>query len=198
MIFLRFPVFVTLLLVMFALPAVAEIKPVFRNFIWGVGKDDVRAFESARLYKEEVNSLYFVEKPDTFNRTIRYDFRDGKMWRAYYGVTELHYPDPMNIFQEGAKMQVALEKIYGEPSAEEILWIRERYRPYPQRLGVALRSGDVRVRTTWMLPESKVVMEFYHDVLGYQLHYTVEEITKAAAAPTRNILDLPLDERGQP
>ncbi len=198
MIFLRLSVLAILMFLVFAAPASAQEKPVFRNFIWGVSKEDVRSFESARWYKDEGDSSFFVTKPDKFRRTIRYDFRDGKLWRGYYGWNELHYADPMKIFEEGAKLQVGLEKIYGEPTKEEFEWVRTRYRNAAWRLGTALRSGDVRVRTVWELPGSRVVMEFYHDGVLYQLHYTVEDTAKQETRGNNNILNMPLGNNPQP
>lgn len=198
MIFLRLPVLLSLVLMIAAAPALAQAKPVFRDFIWGVGKEDVRAFESARWYKDEGDSSFFVEKPDKFRRTIRYDFQDGKLWRTYYGWNELHYADPMLIFEEAAKLQVSLEEIYGEPDKEEIEWLDNRYRNQGRLLGSALRNGDIRVRTIWTLPDALVVMAFYHDGEHYQLHYTVEQPGKAEATGGTNILNLPLGDAAQP
>lgn len=197
MIFLRLPIFVISMLLLFTAPALAQDEPVFRNFIWGVGKEDVRAFETARWYKEEGSSTFYVEKPDRFRRTIRYDFRNGKLWRAYYGYNDLHFSNTQKVFDEGVKEQLRLTKIYGKPAKEEILWIRTRYRK-PQRLEAALRGGDIRIRTTWELPDTKVVMELYHDGSFFQLHYTAEETTASDTDRSRNILDLPLGDERQP
>lgn len=198
MIFLRLPVFLTLMMFFIAAPALAQGKPVFRDFIWGVGKEDVRTFETAKWYKDEENSSFYVEKPDRFRRTIRYDFREGKLWRAYYGWNGLHYADPMKIFEEAAKLQVWLEELYGEPDKEEIEWLNNRYRKQERLLGSALRSGDIRVRTTWTLPDANVVMEFYRDEPNYALHYTVEQPGKSEANGGSNILNLPLGNNPQP
>lgn len=197
MIFLRLPVLATLMLLVFSAPALAQDKPVFRNFIWGIGKDDVRAFETAKWYKDEGNSSFYVIKPDQFRRTIRYDFRNGKLWRAYYGYNDLHFSNTQKVYDEGVKEQLRLIEMYGEPAKEEIVWIRTRYRK-PQRLDAAFRSGDIRIRTTWELPDTKVVMELYHDGMFFQLHYTVEETTAPDVDSNRNILNLPLGNNPQP
>lgn len=198
MIFLRLPVFIVLALLVFAAPAWAQGKPVFRNFIWGVSKEDVRAFESARWYKDEGDSSYYVEKPDRFRRTIRYDFRGNKLWRSYYGWNELHYANPLKIFDEGAKLQATLTGIYGTPTKEEIIRINPRLSNARDDIGRDLRRGDIRVQTLWELPGTKVVMEFYHDGITYQMHYTAEETTKAKTDGGTNILNLPLGNNAQP
>jgi hypothetical protein len=195
--FLRF-VFLTLTVLLCAAPAMAQAVPAFRYFIWDVGREDVRAFETAKWYKDDGESSFYVEQPDEFRRTIRYDFRNDKLWRAQFSYNELQYPTPFMVLDRAAAEQVELEKIYGLPTREEFIWNSPRYRPYPELLGSAFRMGDVRIRTTWELPDSKVVMESYNDGYEYQLYYTAEKLSAPEMDTSRNILNLPLGEESQP
>jgi hypothetical protein len=178
--------------------AVAQTAPPFRNFIWDVSREDVRAYETAKWYRDDAESAFYVEQPDEFRRVIRYDFRGGKLWRAKFAYDDLQYPTPFMVFERAAAEQVELGKIYGTPTREEFLWNNVRYRPYPELLGSAFRSGDVRIRTTWEFPGSKVVMETFNDGAEYQLYYVAEKLSAPEMDSSRNILNLPLGLEDQP
>jgi hypothetical protein len=88
MIFLRPFIFVpglALTLLVCALPASANEMSPLRHFLWGTTPEEVRKFETATFYNKDETSEFYVEPLDGYNRTIRYDFRDGKLWRGYYG-----------------------------------------------------------------------------------------------------------------
>lgn len=191
MIFLRL-IPLTLVLISFAFPAAAgELSPL-RHFVWGATPEDVRKFETATFYKKDATSEYYVEQLDDFNRTIRYDFKDGELWRGYYGYNELDHPDSMMIMQRAADFQIVLEQIYGKPTTDELVWKNTRYRGNSNWLGAAMRSGDVKVRVTWMLPGTKVVMEAYDNGAAYELNYTAEKVEPPRDMDhSRNILNLP-------
>lgn len=195
MIFLRpllFAFGLALTVLVCAFPASAkEISPL-RHFLWGATPDEVRKFETATFYNKDETSEYYVEPLDGYNRTIRYDFRDGKLWRGYYGYNDLHHPDPLEIMRRAADFELALEQIYGKPTTDELVWKRNEYRDNSRWLAAAMRAGDVRVRVTWMLPGTRVVMESYHDGDFYELYYTAEKYEPSdEMGRSRNILNLP-------
>jgi len=198
MIFLRLALLTVITLVC-AFPAQArEISPL-RNFMWGATPEDVRKFETATFYKKEGDSEFYVEAFKDSYRTIRYDFRDGKLWRGRYSYDALYHPDPMNVMRQVADFQLALEQIYGKPTADELVWKRNRYRNDSKWLTAAIRSGDVTVRTTWMLPQTKVVMEAYNNVRVYELGYTAEKYEPPRDMDqSRAILNLPNTEETKP
>jgi hypothetical protein len=155
------------------------------------------------FFKSEGESDFYVEPFEDFYktefyRTIRYDFRDGKLWRGQYSYDALHEPDPMTIFQRAADFKIALEKIYGKPTKDVLIWKNLRYRNYPHLLGSALRSGHLEIQTTWELPGKKVVMRCYNDGAVYQLTYIAEQVKAPKKDESRNILDLPLAKETSP
>jgi hypothetical protein len=157
-----------------AMPEMAD--GIFRNFVWGVSKQDVRKFENARFYKEEDNSLYFLEQPSKrdFRRIIRYDFRDGKLWRASYEFQELDTPNADTIMEIQEDVKRALAAQYGEPDEENFIWRDPYYRRYPQFWGRALLGQQLRLETLWEKGETKVVLKCRFEGPHYYLGYTAE------------------------
>ena len=200
--FLRFAVIIAAILI-YAAPAMAKETSPLRHFVWGATKEDIRKFETGTYFKSEGESDFYVEPfknfyKTEFFRTIRYDFKDGKLWRGQYSYDALHEPDPMTIFQRAADFKIVLEKIYGEPTTDVLIWKNMRYRKYPTLLGSALRSGHVEIKTTWELPGTLVVMRTYNDGTVYQLTYTAEKVDAAQKDETTNILDLPVTGKTTP
>lgn len=195
MIFLRFIILIAAITTVFAAPAMAKERSPLRHFIWGATPEDIRKYETGTYFKSEGGSDFYVEpfkdfyKPEFF-RTIRYDFKDGKLWRGQYSYDQLHEANPMDIFQRAADFKIALEGIYGKPTTDVLVWKNQRYRNHPARLGSALRSRHVEIETTWKLPGTLVVMRTYNDGAVYQLTYTAEKI-EAAPKDDGDILALP-------
>jgi hypothetical protein len=154
----------------------------FRGFIWGVTPSDVRTFETAAFYKEEGGSLYFLERlsRNDFRRLIRYDFRDGGLWRASYEYQEYTHPNSHAALERYEDMVRELSKTYGEPAEDEFLWRDRLYRNHPNLWGRALLSGDLRRRTVWQTEETRVTAQIHMTNPYFFLGYTAE-MAKAGA-----------------
>ncbi len=202
MILLRFVAALTAIMLL-AAPASAQERSPLRKFVWGATPEDIRKFETGTFFKSEGGSDYYVEPFEDFYktefyRTIRYDFKDGTLWRGKYSYDAFHEPDPMMIFQRADEFKIALEKIYGKPTKDVLIWKNLKYRNYPKLLGAAFRNGDVEIQTTWELPGTLVVMRSYNDGTVYQLTYTAEKIEKEKKDESRNILNLPVEGKITP
>lgn len=148
----------------------------FRGFIWGAGKEDVRRFERAAFYKEEGESLFFVEKADgDLRRVIQYDFEDGKLARAQSHYPEYHETSPDPVLDKIAEETAALKDIYGAPDREELIWNDETYEYYPQFWGRALRRGDLRIVSAWETINTVIRLESFHDGDYYQIRTIAED-----------------------
>lgn len=188
---MRFCFFI-LIALLIALPARAQDSGDFRGFVWGVTPGDVQKYETAKFYKEQDGSLYFLERPSKkdFRRMIRYDFKDGKLWRGDYEYQEYSEPDsnaPLNRYEDMVRL---LEKEYGKPGADDFLWKDKTYYGYPKFWGRALRSGDLVRRTTWLFGETRIVAELYFSKPYYALRYGAERAGKGGDAT--DILGNPL------
>lgn len=190
MIFLRFLIFTALLLLSFSARAA---DGNFRHMIWGATPNDVKAFETARFYKEEAGSLYFVDQVTKEDlRQIRYDFIGNKLWRGMYSFQQLTDPDPNNILNKYEDFKLDLEKQYGKADDEVFTWKDKTYRNYPQYWGRALLSKNLKVRSEWEQPGTKVVLNVYYEEPYYNLSYTAEQAGIADKAVKDNLLNIPI------
>lgn len=197
----------TTLLGLLALPAAAQDAPgiippspnsnnvagghtMFRNFIFGVGKADVRKYETASFYKEEGDSLFFLYQPDYFRRLIRYDFKDDKLIRITHEVEDLVMPNPYRIVEMSQDTQMGLTKLYGEPAKQEFFWKDRQYEKVPQAWGRALYTQDLQIQITWDLPDATLVQQTYYTGDQYQIRYTFEQKGIARPEKPNNAIDL--------
>lgn len=189
-------VFLAIALIFTAVPLAraAEAEPaqtqqiVYRNFIWGVTKEDVRQFETAVFYKEEGDSLYFLLKPDRFRRMIRYDFKDNKLVGIRFEVVEYREAISGNVVNMFYDLEKELTALYGEGKSEAV-WRSKRYEKYPEYWGRALYRGDLRLKTTWSPPGALIEEQTYYDGIAYQLFYTI--VKTEDDGPNTNAIALP-------
>lgn len=170
----------------FAQQSSQQPQEIFRHFVWGATKSDVISYEKAQFYKSEENSTYYIEtlpKQD-FRRLIRYDFKEGKLWRGFYEIQDLTYPDPAKVLNLYEDMKRELIGLYGKPSQDLYTWKNKKYFDYPEFWGRALRSGDLKPSTHWDLADSTVVLELSRQDPYYSLQYTAQK--KGEDAPVEN------------
>lgn len=190
------------ILALLVMPLPAKAEGVFRDFVWGVSKEDVRRFETAVFYKEEGETLVFLLKPIRtemlqIRPLITYEFKDGGLIAARFEYSELHQPNPQSIVDLYTKHQAELTAQWGESLGEEIVWKDEYYKQFPQFWSRAVRSGDLTFRTRWETPDTNAELRLFHDGLYYRLFYTLAKKT-AAKDPTREIFELPVNPPKEP
>ena len=176
------------LLLFLCAPARAD-DGVFRHFVWGVSEADVMKFETATFYKKEGDSLFFLEQPDRFRRLITYDFKGGKLWRARFEYVELHDPDPQKIIDLYDGEERALEKKFGRPVSEDLLWTDRTYRNYPQFWGRALLSGNLKFRTRWQTQGTDIELQTYNGEDFYQIFYVMQKSQGKDLTQSNDILN---------
>lgn len=160
----------------------------YRTFIFGIGKEQIRAYEKAAFYEEDENSLSYLYKPDYFRRLITYTFSNNKLVGARHEIVELHLPNSSRIVDMFYDEQKRLTEWYGEPVKTELFWKNKRYEKYPAYWGRALYSRDLQMKTTWTPPGAVVTLYGYHDRYKYQIYYTFEP--PSAAPENRNAIEL--------
>ena len=196
------PLFLFVLMLLCAAPEVraqdaaapAPEKPVltgkvmYRNFILGVSKEDVRKYETAAFYKDEGTSLYFLYEQDFFRRQIRYDFDNNKLVGIRHDVFELSLPNSLRIIEMIQDEEKHLTELYGPPAKSEFFWKSKKYEKFPEYWGRALYQQDLQIQITWALADAEIVLQAYHDGRFYQLHYTIQPLAKPAG--NANVIDL--------
>jgi hypothetical protein len=168
----------------------ASGRTMFRNFIFGVTKQDVRKYESAPFYKEEGDSLFFLYQPDYFRRMVRYDFVDNKLIRMTHDVEELVLPNPYRILEMSQDTQAGLTKLYGDPARQEFFWKDKQYEKVPEAWGRALYSRDLQIQISWDLPDATLVQQTYYDGNQYQIRYVFEQKGAVKEDAPHNAIDL--------
>ncbi len=161
-----------------AAPARAD-DGIFRNFVWGVSKEDVRDYETAVFYKEEGNSLFFLLKPDDYRRQIRYDFTNGGLSAARFEYVEYTPPTADIVFKAFYDEEAALKAKFGDPVKEDFTFKDKTYKNYPQFWGRSLLGQDLQIRIEWAAQGTRIVLYCHHDGFAYQLYYTMEPDTES-------------------
>ena len=169
----------------------AEAATDIRGFVWGVTKEEVRRFEKATFYKEEGDSLFFLEQPDYFRRMVRYDFREGKLFRMRYEYLEFFMPEANDVIGRYIDLKHSLEEKYKTPAKDEMVWKDKTYLRFPQYWPRAFMRRDLAFRSVWEFPDTRIVMETYHEDAPYKLYYEAEQVSARSKDVERNILDLP-------
>lgn len=164
----------------------------FRSFVWGVTEDDVMSYETARFYRKEKESLYFVEQfsANDWRHVVRYDFTNGRLSSASFHVQDLTYPNSGKVMEDYEDMRRTLAKQYGKPVREDLLWVgSKRYEAYPQFWGRALLGRDLKIETEYRTATTQVILRCHYLGDFYFLGYTVLPIVERD--PNEDILKLP-------
>src|SRR5690606_24465127 len=127
-------VFFMVLVCCAVLPGAAQAQPqgIVRGFIWGVGMEDVRRYEKGVFFEREGDSLYFLERSEGQDLSIRYDFVQNRLWRVQIDYIDLHYPTPQAVLNVVMDRQAALSRRFGKPDGEELIWHDTLYRNHPE------------------------------------------------------------------
>ncbi len=200
--------FLSLALLVAALPAAAaenalapkkipQVSPmsdtdIYRGFVWGVSKQDVRKFEKGvTFYEETDDTLSFLSlPPDGFRRKITYHFINDKLAQVQFEYVELNLPDSQRILNMFGDEEHLLTKKYGKPLKEEAFWKDRLYEKHPDYWGRALYSEDLKLRVEWLVKDTNVVLVGYYDGNYYQILYTVAQV-QPETNQQKNILNLP-------
>lgn len=172
--FRMLPVLMFITILAIAGTANAQIGTIFRGFIWGVGMDDVRAYEKGIFFEQVENSLVFLENKKGRRSLIRYDFNGDKLWRAKFEYVDLHYSTSQKVLDVVIDEQAKLTRRFGKPVAENLIWKNSRYRNHPKFFTRAYGSGDVTIQTEWQMDDTFVRLESFYSEGAYQLYYTLE------------------------
>lgn len=179
---IRFFALFMFLCVAMAGPSFAQsIKPVFRNVIWGASQEDVRKYETALFYDDR-DGLSFFEDTNVSRMVYRYDFREGRLWRIRVNYMDFHRTSPHEVLSVVADEKIRLEKQYGTPVRDGLIWLDSSYRNVAPWFERAFAMGKVRVETEWQTQDTHILFKALHNGSGYDLSYTLEHKTEADEA----------------
>lgn len=144
----------TLLILMFFVPVVMaqEVAPsedtALRGFIWGLPKGIIRQNEKGTFMAEEGDTLFFLDTIRGLRTTIGYEFQDNKLWRAKVFI-EKSYFEQQERLDDLLTIQTDLNNRFGAPVVEEMKWIKEREKDYPESWGWAIFRGELLMTSIW-------------------------------------------------
>jgi multidrug transporter EmrE-like cation transporter len=130
----------------------------FRNVNWGMTKEEVKENESASLYEEESNLLFYTGINIAGNSyAVGYFFYDNKLSLARYILMERNLSG-MDYIEIYKNMPDRLNSLYGDPSdgSYGIVWNNETYKDQPGMFKEALQMGHVGVMYMWDNEDIKV------------------------------------------
>lgn len=159
-----------------SLPAyAASPQPVFHGFVWGVSPQDVQRFETAMLYDAQDNMLSFFEDTKEGRKIYRYDFNNKKLWRIRVTYQELYRPVPKQILDLAADDKAALQKEYGTPDRDQLIWSDNYYRRYGKLFERAFAMGLVRIEAEWHRDQTRILFDAYKGEYAYEIRTIFEK-----------------------
>lgn len=168
------PLMVFAMMLFAPLSAGAQIGTMYRGFIWGVGQDDVRAYEKAHFFEQVEDSLVFIEEVKGRRALIRYDFENDKLWRIKYEYVGLNYPTTDKVLDVVMEERANLAARFGDPVAENLVWKYSTFRNHPQLFSRAFARGHVTIQMEWQNDDTFVRLQSAKGEVDFDLFYTIE------------------------
>ena len=159
-----------------------------RGLVWGLTREDVEGFENdlERLGRYEDKTVY-TTKDSNFPATVIYQFYNDQLLRG-----DIEYKQIQTIPQEYLNDYIALQdkisEIHGEPVRDEMNWQGDMYKNDPERWGLAVMLGFLRLQTMWSTPRSIITLDFRGQRMKQSMKATYISKTIIRAEDEGNIL----------
>lgn len=135
----------------------------FRNALWGMTKEQVKASESSEFVKEGrldgdmagLELLTYKTGELGASAFIAYYFAGDALTRARYIIAETH-SDTNAYIQDFKKFKDQITDKYGAPARDQKIWSNELFKDDPSRYGTALASGHVTYVAEWYPKETVI------------------------------------------
>jgi hypothetical protein len=166
----------------------------FRGFVWGVSEEDVRNFEKAAFYKEEGDSLYYLEQlsKTDFVRHIRYDFIGNKLVGARYELKNMTFASPETAVDVYDSIKSKIDRARRVRGEESFVWRDKTYLNYPEFWPRAVRNGDLKMRAHWVYADSEQDLSFWFADGRYKILITAQkkgaEVADQPETQTKGVL----------
>lgn len=129
-----------------------EIMPV-RGFIWGLPSDVIKENEQGRYVDTEEfdaqnKALFFVDTIRNMHSSIAYEFYNDTLWQARIFIDKTYF-DPQDRMVDILTIHTDLNKRFGEPVDEQMIWRDAREKNFPDSWGWAIFRQELTMITTW-------------------------------------------------
>ncbi len=156
-------------------PTTIPANGLFRGFVWGVSREEVRRFETAQFFEEVEGSLFFIDQADGFRTLIRYDFEDNKLWHARFEYVDAYFPRFPDAMDFLITIEMRLNDTFGTPLQEQLIWRNNQFRNFPDQWGSAVMNGHLDLKVTWEALNTHVALTAFARNLDLKVTYDLEQ-----------------------
>lgn len=159
-----------------------------RGLVWGVTSEDVEGFENdlERLGRHE-DKIVYTTKDFDFPASVIYQFYKDQLTRADVEYEQIQ-TIPQEYLNDYMALQDKISEIYGEPVSDEVNWRSDMYKNDPERWGLAVMMGALRLQTMWSTPRSVITLDFRGKRMKQSMRVTYISKTIIRAEEDVNIL----------
>jgi hypothetical protein len=130
-------------------------EPDFRETNWGISSDQVKMIETEKLVMDNGKMLSFEGTVGGLPCQIVYVFVKDQLVRGHYYFSIEHKNDNP-YFSDYEKLKETLTAKYGSTRLDDAKWKNETYRGDSEKVGLAIRSGDLSLAAEWETPTSEI------------------------------------------
>ena len=130
-------------------------EPDFRKTNWGITSEQVKILEEAKLVMDNGKMLSYDGTVGGYPCQIAYLFVEDQLTISHYFFKIEHTVDSLYI-HDYEKLKKAVSEKYGASRLDDATWKDEMSRNSNEKLGPAIRAGNVKLATQWETPTTEV------------------------------------------
>jgi hypothetical protein len=130
-------------------------EPDFRNTNWGITSEQVKMVESEKLVMENGKMLSYEGSVGGMPCQVVYVFVRDQLVRGHYYFNIEHKKDN-SYFSDYETLKETISEKYGPARLDDAKWKNDTYRGNSDKVGLAIRSGDLSLAAEWETPTSEV------------------------------------------
>jgi hypothetical protein len=130
-------------------------EPDFRETNWGITSDQVKMVESEKLVMDNGKMLSFEGTVGGLPCQIVYVFVKDQLVRGHYYFNIEHKKDNI-YFSDYETLKKTITEKYGPARLDDAKWKNDTYKGDNDKVGMAIRSGDLNLAAEWETPTSEI------------------------------------------
>lgn len=130
-------------------------EPDFRNTNWGITSDQVKILEREKLVLDNGKMLSYEGTVGSLPCQIVYLFVKNQLTASHYFFKAEHAADSLHI-HDYEMLKEAISEKYGGPRLDDATWKDDTYRGSGEKVGLAIRSGHLKLAAQWETPATEV------------------------------------------
>ena len=130
-------------------------EPDFRKTNWGVTSDQVKTLEDAKLVMDNGKMLSYDGTVGGLPCQIAYLFVMDQLTTGHYFFKVEHKDDSLYV-RDYETLKETVAGRYGPPRLDDATWKDTTYRGSSDKVGLAIRSGHLKLAAEWETPSTEV------------------------------------------